>query len=257
MPISKKLYAERKQKGLCTICGKPAKSNRTLCSIHLAKANQNQKAVVAKRKAKGLCAKCGEKLTNNRKMCNPCLNTRVEMDRPDEYIPVKRRRELDLCRYCGQSSKKYQCDACRQKYVKSIQNNRSNRGICIICGKEPASKGKKRCVTCLDKLKKWYASSESRIRLAEQHRSLRMRAIKHYGGKCACCGETEYTFLAIDHIDGGGNEHRKAIKKSSGGGIVTWLIRHDYPDGFQILCHNCNMSKHINKGVCAHKIKIS
>src|ERR1019366_4483037 len=33
--------------------------------------------------------------------------------------------------------------------------------------------------------------------------------IAAYGGKCACCGETERIFLTIDHIGGGGAEHRR------------------------------------------------
>jgi len=81
-----------------------------------------------------------------------------------------------------------------------------------------------------------------------------MQVIEYYGGKCACCGETEYTFLAIDHINGGGTEHRKKIKKQSGTAMAKWLIDNNFPDGFQILCHNCNMSKHLNQGICAHKM---
>ena len=38
------------------------------------------------------------------------------------------------------------------------------------------------------------------------HRNLRerLRALEHYGGpKCACCGEIEFSFLSLDHIDDG------------------------------------------------------
>lgn len=80
----------------------------------------------------------------------------------------------------------------------------------------------------------------------------RLAALNHYGGKCACCGETTYEFLAIDHINGGGNEHRKAI--GVGRHIIRWLIKNNYPEGFQVLCHNCNVAKGFH-GECPHKRK--
>jgi len=73
-----------------------------------------------------------------------------------------------------------------------------------------------------------------------------------YGGyKCACCGETEPLFLTIDHINNDGNKHRKEI--SSGDGLYKWLKKHNYPEGFQVLCMNCNHGKRRNGGICPHK----
>ena len=80
----------------------------------------------------------------------------------------------------------------------------------------------------------------------ERHRKygayLRRVAISHYGGSCACCGENKIEFLAIDHINGGGNKHRKSITGRGSLNISQWLKKHNYPDGFRILCHNCNMA---------------
>jgi hypothetical protein len=56
------------------------------------------------------------------------------------------------------------------------------------------------------------------------HRRLREEAIHHYGGACACCGETELAFLAIDHIEGGGQAHRQAIGWG-GSNLYGWLHR--------------------------------
>ncbi len=75
----------------------------------------------------------------------------------------------------------------------------------------------------------------------------RLKCIAAYGGCCTCCGETQPEFLAIDHIDGGGGQHRKTI----GGGIVAYLIKNKFPDGFRVLCHNCNMALGIY-GYCPH-----
>ena len=77
----------------------------------------------------------------------------------------------------------------------------------------------------------------------------RDEALERYGGKCMCCGEKQKEFLCFDHINGGGGKHRKEV----GSKIVVWLKKNNYPDTFQVLCHNCNMSKGFY-GYCPHKI---
>lgn len=104
--------------------------------------------------------------------------------------------------------------------------------------------------------KEWYQKNKAHHngrRLAIRHK-LKQEVIDHYGGKCFCCGETILDFLCIDHIDGGGNQHRKEQKMSGGSGFHEWLKKNAFPEGFQTACHNCNFSKHKNKGVCAHKL---
>jgi hypothetical protein len=78
---------------------------------------------------------------------------------------------------------------------------------------------------------------------------MRQGALDAYGRECACCGDSTEVFLAIDHIDGGGNRHRKEIG-GSGSHFYIWLARNDYPPGFQTLCHNCNWAK--SRGGCPH-----
>jgi hypothetical protein len=76
--------------------------------------------------------------------------------------------------------------------------------------------------------------------------------ISHYGGKCACCGETQLEFLTIDHINGGGSKEREKLHLK-GIGFYYWLRKNNYPDGLQILCFNCNCGKMRNRGVCPHR----
>jgi superfamily II DNA helicase RecQ len=84
-------------------------------------------------------------------------------------------------------------------------------------------------------------------------KKLKYETLIEYGGKCVCCGETGFEFLCIDHIANDGFKHRKEISSVSFG-VYKWLKENCYPkDNFQILCHNCNASKHANKGVCIHK----
>ena len=60
---------------------------------------------------------------------------------------------------------------------------------------------------------------------------------------CRCCGEnTDIRFLAVDHIDGRANLPKKE-QKLYAEKITSWLKRNHYPEGFQILCHNCNSAK--------------
>lgn len=84
------------------------------------------------------------------------------------------------------------------------------------------------------------------------NKQLRFTALETYGSICACCGEDNPKFLAIDHINGGGNKHRRELGITSGLQFLCWLRRNDWPEGFQVLCHNCNFAKgHYNQ--CPHK----
>ena len=82
-------------------------------------------------------------------------------------------------------------------------------------------------------------------------RQIRQEALNHYGGKCDCCGEDRYEFLALDHINGGGIQHRKQLGWS-GNSIAKWLKKNNYPSGFRVLCHNCNMALGFYK-FCPHE----
>lgn len=82
---------------------------------------------------------------------------------------------------------------------------------------------------------------------------LQHETIMAYGGyECKCCGETNPLFLSIDHVDNNGTEHRKSFQ-SHGTGLYRWLKQHGYPEGFQVLCMNCNFGKRRNYGVCPHE----
>lgn len=83
---------------------------------------------------------------------------------------------------------------------------------------------------------------------------IRLECLIHYGGsppKCACCGETQYEFLTIDHINGGGNQHARLRKRNS---LYQWLSINNFPEGYRVLCYNCNCSLGHN-GYCPHQTK--
>ena len=97
-------------------------------------------------------------------------------------------------------------------------------------------------------------SRESYLRTKEKQKAKRnaerKMVIAHYGGRCACCGEKEIKFLAIDHINNDGHKQRKKMTVN----INAWAIKHNYPKDLQVLCHNCNLAKAFY-GICPHQEK--
>jgi hypothetical protein len=94
--------------------------------------------------------------------------------------------------------------------------------------------------------------AKDRAKARELTQKFKKTVIEHYGGKCACCGEPELAFMSIDHIDNNGSEmRRKKVHPPSGQNFYIWLIKNNFPSGFQVLCHNCNQAKSI-LGYCPH-----
>lgn len=78
----------------------------------------------------------------------------------------------------------------------------------------------------------------------EDDYKIKLQVISHYGGRCAVCGEATLAFLTIDHIEGEGRKH---INKIVGGGFYRWLIKNNFPPGYQVLCFNHNWIKYISE----------
>lgn len=90
-------------------------------------------------------------------------------------------------------------------------------------------------------------------------REYRRLVLSHYSNgkfECNCCGIDIEQFLTIDHINGGGNKHRKETKTRGGHHFYFWLKSNDYPEGYQVLCFNCNMASG-HYGQCPHKYQDS
>jgi hypothetical protein len=123
--------------------------------------------------------------------------------------------------------------------------------------------------------KEWRKQNRGKF-LATQKRAnvaMRLEALVHYSQDppaCRCCGESEISFLQLDHKDGDGAAHRRAIGMAQGSpgqvekqnqkvniggnGFVYWLKKNGWPPGFQVLCANCNYSKRVGK-YCVHEIQ--
>lgn len=82
--------------------------------------------------------------------------------------------------------------------------------------------------------------------IRESRERTKSLVLTHYGnGKCACviCGFDDIRALSIDHINNDGAEHRKKI----GCDICRWLVKSNFPKGYQTLCMNCQLIKRAEK----------
>lgn len=93
------------------------------------------------------------------------------------------------------------------------------------------------------------ARAAGRRHANKRNRSNRLAVVAAYGGVCACCGEANEVFLCLDHIGGGGNEHRRSLGGSSAK-VYTAVIAAGFPKSYQLLCHNCNFAT--ARGACPH-----
>lgn len=109
-------------------------------------------------------------------------------------------------------------------------------GICTLCRKRPPIAGFDNCQECTQRRR-----TNENARTA----TIKRLVMQKYGGRCATPGcEASEDRLTIDHVDGRGKEHRElhGLGRYSVR-MYRWLIRNDFPDGFQVLCVSCNASK--------------
>lgn len=83
--------------------------------------------------------------------------------------------------------------------------------------------------------------------------AIKKEVLSHYAKgdlKCACCGETGFSFLTLDHIK---PILRRTTKQNLGGIVLYKQLRTaSYPEGYQVLCFNCNCAKGA-RAVCPHQ----
>ena len=145
-----------------------------------------------------------------------------------------------------QTNQKYKLKICTTCQTPLNKNNLSDynlkhaKYICKACSKK---RSQQKYIQNKDAIRK---------RQKEYEQETKLKIIKAYGGKCACCGETTQEFLTIDHINNDGAIIRKNTKQGTGCKIYRWLIKNNYPkDNYQLLCFNCNMAKGFF-GKCPH-----
>lgn len=105
-------------------------------------------------------------------------------------------------------------------------------------------------------------ATDRKLYMKTYRRRIKQRVLDIYGNSCACCGETRFEFLTLDHINGGGREHRDRYttdtpgrSRGRGGWVFyLYLLKEPMKDlNIQVLCGNCNMAKG-QKSVCPHQM---
>lgn len=164
---------------------------------------------------------------------------------------LKNRAALGICRRCRNkaSEGERQCDDCNEQAkvrAKEIRSEALALGQCLSC-REAARPGKLRCETC---------SSRMNVTNAARQRRIKTQVLTRYGwrGELLCCWEkcsvSDLDMLTLDHVNDNGSEHRKEYSKSGrGGGTFLYhsLVKQGFPEGFQTLCANHNLKKHISR----------
>lgn len=155
------------------------------------------------------------------------------------YLPPRKKRVV--------AYKPYYCSICGcTEYILCKQNGRPNLvRQCKECNRKRSK---------ISYLKNYAPGKPKYMDLRkkdrEQSRQLKLNIIKGYGGKCTCCGETYPEFLCIDHIHGGGHQHRKKVQSQQ---LYYQLKREGFPkENYRLLCWNCNSALGIF-GYCLHQ----
>ncbi len=168
--------------------------------------------------------------TNKRPVClGPC-----GLPKPlsSYYLTKKGKRAYGLCKECHRAKqRKYRDDNLEQETKKNQEYHRANRE------------------SLLPKMR----------RRAKEVKFAVLQVYSSTIPECACCGETTLAFLAIDHEHGGGSRERRAGIR--GNSMYRQLANEGFPDGFRVLCHNCNLGRNIingrnqNDGLCPHELR--
>lgn len=195
----------------------------------------------------GLCVQCKKApRVHPKASCLSCLERSRTRSRTLKRKQFAERRLLGLCVKCKAPlcSKRAHCKECLEKRKLRTRMLMAN-GLCLRC-RVPLTNGLKYCSGCL-------------VLYGERHKAfaerLKREVFNRYGGcRCECCGESHDAFLTIDHIHGNGTRHRNENTGGKGGeSFYRWLKKEGFPDGYRVLCFNCNYANW-KLGTCPHKL---
>ena len=103
------------------------------------------------------------------------------------------------------------------------------------------------CKTCDRARNKAECLSKKRARKNRHNAATKQKIMEYYSGGsvvCARCGFSDVRALSIDHINNDGAQHRRQVGSNN---VYAWIVRNGFPDGFQVLCMNCQFIKEAEK----------
>jgi len=97
----------------------------------------------------------------------------------------------------------------------------------------------------------WKNREKRQLYATQRRESLKNELFSAYTNYCNCCRESERAFLTLEHKNRDGKVHRKAVGHTLAQQIVD-LKKRGWPDGYEILCFNCNRASW-ELGICPHR----
>jgi len=88
---------------------------------------------------------------------------------------------------------------------------------------------------------------------SDLRRDVKVKVFTAFGNVCTCCSEPRLACLALDHVNGDGSQLRRDRVHLNGYNLYRRILNGSVLTvGLQLMCFNCNFSKHIG-GVCVHR----
>jgi hypothetical protein len=236
-----------------------------------------------------VCVRCRQQYqprSNSQRVCGSCVqpakeewrrayNKRYYARRREDIKTRARARRWEQALLAGpsQGHKPRECNRCHQQYKPASSNQKYCPSCRMVVQRDwrrtlgakyrrlHPDKVKESKRRTIEKYRERYrtAAHESWVRHTTE---ARRTVFGHYSDgtfRCACCGESEYDFLTIDHVNNDGAKHRMELfgRRDAGGvNLYRWLIKKEFPPGFAVLCMNCNFSKGKHR-ICIHQATVS
>ncbi len=232
-------YNRRKSQGQCVQCGGIPKAGRQRCDSCLKLASEKRGSLARERFENQQCSECAVQLESKKWRCSEC----TEKERQRVKRARKKYRALGLCNYCPNpvDAGSIVCVEHRNKRKVNDDKRRANRTasqLCTSCGSElPKGASRLTCSAC---------SERNRLGSEQKRRTI----FSWYGSGCACCGESNYYFLTLDHVNNDGAQERKQLGGQQQVLSRLWKEQCTLPE-YQLLCYNCNCAKGM-RGECPH-----
>jgi len=110
-----------------------------------------------------------------------------------------------------------------------------------------------------NQMKIWRLNNKEHLKKTKKNARVELKRLiidKYSNGTGCCvkCGFNDSRALQIDHINNDGAEERKKLfgsRLDAGIRFYYYLKRNNFPDGYQVLCANCNIIKlreHLQNG---------
>ncbi len=169
-------------------------------------------------------------------------------------LPIEEFKEAYAQLKSGKRYPVFRCKRCLLDYSKRKyrENPKRHHGYTNAWRRAHPERAREIVKTCYTGNKEKFLATAKVARLTKKE-----RVLAHYsGGSMSCClcppekAKVHVAMLALDHVVGGGTVHRDEV--GTGNKFYNWIIREEYPEGYRVLCHNCNFREHLKKVSVAH-----